>query len=243
MLSIFYSELVKLKRSLVFFVIPIAAFIPALLSTYNAKGWDMAFLNNGVFWALLMGPAISSLFTGYVFSSEYHDKTINNLLAYPYAAYKFFIGKMFAVFILIASSILISFIFTLILGLVIKIPNLNMEIVIKCFQVYFFLIIMELAFMPIAAFLTILSKNYILSTGVGVVTSLIGGVLSSFKHGNLFPSTAATYTLYGIAGKLGILDYNAQIPLPSIVSLAIYFAIPLIVGIVYFQKMDVHSGS
>lgn len=243
MLRILNSEIVKLKRSLVFFVIPIAAFIPALLCAYNAKDWNVAFMNNVVFWSILMGPAISSLFTGYVFSSEYHDKTINNLLAYPYAAYKFFVGKMFATFILIALSITISFLFTLILGLVMKIPNLNMNMLIKWLQVYLYLIIMEFAFVPIAAFLTILSKNYILSTGVGVVTSLIGGVLASFKLGHLFPSTAATFILYSIAGRLGILDYNFQISLPSIISLAIYFIIPLIMGVVYFQKMDVHSGS
>lgn len=241
MFSILYAEIIKLKRSLVFFVIPVAAFIPALLSVYNTKDWNVAFLNNAVFWALLMGPAISSLFTGYVFSSEYHDKTINNLLAYPYAAYKFFIGKMFAAFILIASSITISFLFVITLGLVMKIPNLDMGIVIKGFQVYLFLIIMESTFMPVAAVLTILSKNYILSTGVGVVISLVGGVLASFEHGNLFPSTAITYILYSIAGRIGISSYNPPLPLPSVVSLAIYFSIPLIVGIIYFQKMDVHS--
>lgn len=243
MFSILYSEIVKLKRSLVFFVVPIAAFIPAFLSTYNAKGWDNAFLNNAVFWAILMGPAISSLFTGYVFSGEYHDKTINNLLAYPHAAYKFFIGKMFAVFILIASSLTISFLFTLILGFVMKIPNFDMNIVIKSFEVFLSLVIMELTFMPVAAFLTILSKNYILSTGVGVVTSLIGGVLASFEHGSLFPSTATTFILYSIAGRLGLSDYNFPIPIPSVISLALYLAIPLVVSIVYFQKMDVHSGS
>ena len=89
MLSILYSEIVKLKRSLVFIVIPLAAIITAILSGFNAKDWHSALINNAVFWSILMGPAIASLFTGYVFANEYLDKTINNLLAYPYAAYKF----------------------------------------------------------------------------------------------------------------------------------------------------------
>lgn len=243
MISILYSEIVKLKRSLVFFVIPIAAFVTALLSVFNATEWNSTFINNAVLWALLMGPAISSLFTGYVFSAEYHDKTINNLLVYPYAAYKFFIAKMFAIFSLIATSLIISYVFTLALGFAVNIPDLNMDIIAKSSQIYFSLIIMESAFMPIAALLAILSKNYILSTGVGIVTALIGGVFTSFQQGSLFPSTAATYVLYGIASRLGMLDHHFQLPLSSIVSLILYFAIPLIIGIVYFHKMDVHSGS
>ncbi|KOP72400.1 hypothetical protein AMS59_15835 [Lysinibacillus sp. FJAT-14745] len=243
MLSILYSEIVKLKRSLVFIVIPLAAIITAILSGFNAKDWHNALINNAVFWSILMGPAIASLFTGYVFANEYLDKTINNLLAYPYAAYKFFIGKMLAIFILITTSITMSFIFTIIFGLLTNIPGLNIEMVIKYIQFYVILIIMEFAFVPIAAFLTILSKNYILSTGFGVATSLIGGVLASFKLGHLFPSTAATMTLYSIAGKLGFSEHSLQISVPSISSLVFYFVIPLIVSLAYFRKMDVHSGS
>lgn len=243
MLSILYSEMVKLKRSLVFIVIPLAAIITAILSSFNAKDWHIALINNAVFWSILMGPAISSLFTGYVFASEYLDKTINNLLAYPYAAYKFFIGKMFAVFSLIATSITVSFLFTLIFCLVTNVPGLHMDMVVKYILFYVILISMEFAFVPIAAFLTILSKNYILSTGFGVTTALIGGVLASFKLGHLFPSTAATLTLHSIAGKFGFSESSLQIPIPSVISLVIYFVVPLIVGVFYFQKMDVHSGS
>ena len=133
--------------------------------------------------------------------------------------------------------------FTIIFGLLTNIPGLNIEMVIKYIQFYVILIIMEFAFVPIAAFLTILSKNYILSTGFGVATSLIGGVLASFKLGHLFPSTAATMTLYSIAGKFGFSEHSLQISVPSISSIVFYFGIPLIVSLFYFHKMDVHSGS
>lgn len=243
MFRIFQAEMIKIKRSLLIWIIPIASFIIAFLCisypTATSNGWDSAFMNNLVFWSLLVGPALFSLFTGFIFSREYNEKTINSLFCYPFKPCKIFLCKIAATFVLMLFSFLISFLLIILMGKFINLPNLSWDMAIKYFKLYIILAVLELCFVPLYALLSTFTKNYILPTGIGIIIALIGGVLSNFEYGKFFPSTINTLILYNMSYN----DFNIDIPSCSIISIVLFFTIPFILSLIYYANMDIHSGS
>lgn len=243
MFRIFQTEMIKIKRSLLIWIIPIASFIIAFICisypTGSSKEWDSAFMNNLVFWSLLVGPALFALFTGFIFSREYSEKTINSLFCYPFKPYKIFLGKIGTTFTLIIFSLLVSFLLIILMGKFANFPNLSGAMFIKYFKLYITLAMLQLCFIPLYALLSTFTKNYILPIGIGIVIALIGGVLSNFKYGKFFPSTINTLILYSMSYN----DFNTYISTSSIVCIVLFFTIPFILGLLYYANMDIHSGS
>lgn len=243
MFRIFETEMIKIKRSLLIWIIPIASFIIAFICisypTATSDVWDSAFMNNLVFWSLLVGPALFSLFTGFIFSREYNEKTINSLFCYPFKPYKIFLCKIATTFILILFSLLNSFLLIILMGKFINLPNLSLVMVIKYFKLYIMLAVLQLCFIPLYALLSTFTKNYILPIGIGIIIALIGGILSNFQYGKFFPSTINTLILYSMSYN----DFKMDIPICSIISIVLFFTIPFILSLIYYSNMDIHSGS
>lgn len=107
MISLIYSEFLKLKRSSIIFYMAIgSSFMPLLLDAavlisndrqrtyesymYNSEGISFTFMHGILF----------SIIAAYVFSREFNYKTAGNLYSYSYTRNQIFSGKLIVVWII-----------------------------------------------------------------------------------------------------------------------------------------------
>ncbi len=107
MISLIYSEFLKLKRSsIIFFIAVGSSFMPLLLDAailmsndrhrtyesymYNSEGISFTFMHGILF----------SIIAAYIFSREFNYKTSGNLYSYSYTRNQIFSGKLIVVWII-----------------------------------------------------------------------------------------------------------------------------------------------
>ena len=91
------AEVRKFKRSAILWVIAAVILFPVAVSLIMAMGMEangrkasifLFLTNHFIFLHLLMGAPLFALIAGYVFSREHQERTINNLLTYPYSRWQ-----------------------------------------------------------------------------------------------------------------------------------------------------------
>jgi ABC-type transport system involved in multi-copper enzyme maturation permease subunit len=92
MLNVFKSEWMKLRHTKVFWMVLLCAIpsnlvaifmlLPNMMLMDSAADIQDVFYRQGMVFTTL-GPFMFALMTGYVFSREYQERTINQLFSYP----------------------------------------------------------------------------------------------------------------------------------------------------------------
>lgn len=248
MLKIIYSEFLKLKHNKVLWLIILGALLPAFLGlasqSYVYKqthilNWKGILDSNLLLMNLLMGPALISLFTGYLVSREYQNNTVNQLFTYPYSRFKFLAGKIIIMLPIIAIILILTYLFSIGFGLLLKHQPMTAKIFWHYAGIYLKMLPMHFAWVPIAVAVSIVGRNYIPAMALGVGAVVFNIIVVQSEYVIFFPYSAPII-LSGAINLNGKADLNYT---NGIVSLLLTFIIPLIFSMIYSTRSDVHSGS
>nr|WP_272508965.1 ABC transporter permease [Clostridium ganghwense] len=243
-----YTELLKLKRSKMLGLILIGAFLPPFMTTllikttmsksknHSTMEWDSYLQMPIAIMFLVMAVVLFALVTGYIFSREYSEKTINNMFTYPIERIKLLGAKLVIMFIIILITFLLTYILSIASGFLFKHDPLTSECALKYLKIYLKASVMNFALVPIVAFLSLISKNVIASIGLGLSVAFVNlFVINSPKYVVIFPWSVPT-----ALGVKEMYDGKEAISYANgIISLTTIFVVALIAMFVYAYRSDV----
>lgn len=202
MIFILKNELTKIKREKInYLIIFISIFMPLLnlllMITMRAKKEDMTtytmesyFNNNVTNISIVFGPMLIAFVGIYLFLKEYKDDTLKMMLLTPITKNRIFIGKLLFTLMFGMSVLIISFIFSIFLGLLGSFPGLNAELIwnsfIKNLRAGFLLI----TFIPFTFFITLLFRNILFALFVSLMCMISGMFVVGSKYTPYFPWSA-----------------------------------------------------
>ncbi|MCT4619336.1 MAG: ABC transporter permease [Marinisporobacter sp.] len=246
MLSLIYTEVLKLKRNKILWLLPIGGLLPSILnlmiiignSKHYAIHWEGAFKNNFMFMTLIMAVALFSLISGYVFSREYTENTVNSLYTYPVDPAKFVFAKLMVIFMMIYVTLIINYGSILGGGLLAIQEPLTGSLLMETVKKQVIVGIMFFALAPVGAFLGVIGKNVIPPIVLGISGVITNIVAINSKYIDVFPwSIPTAYIFREDAEDPRLVCIKAGIILISM------FVIFLMGLIKYLKKADVHAGS
>ncbi|HEX3043953.1 MAG TPA: ABC transporter permease [Bacillota bacterium] len=255
MFSIFYTEMIKLKKTRIFWLVLFAALPACMMSLFAllpritpegiSAGFDMQdmFYRQGMMLTIIGAP-LFALMTGYIVAREYQERTINQLFSYPIPRVRFLVTKLLVVFLLIMITVILSFVFVVGATLLFK-HQLNIATIWLGLKMNLLICILSFGTIPVAAALSMVGKNVIPTTVLAVFVTAITliGEAGHSRSCILFPWLTPYWPVrrlaQGIANNSGPNPYAG----PALVILAFTFIISLTFCIVYYIKADVHSGS
>ncbi|TGE38912.1 ABC transporter permease [Desulfosporosinus fructosivorans] len=195
--KIITTELQKLKNCKILWAIPTIFVIPnflvfliyAINPKYPIVVWQDYFLTPVMLINLLVGIGFFALLTGFIFSREYQEHMINNLFTYPISRSNFFVGKLIVMLIIIAVTLLASFVLSILSGFILKHEPLTTIVVFEYLKVYLLMIIMHFALVPIVAQLSISKRNIIPPIILGICAMVLNLIILNTPFNTIFPWT------------------------------------------------------
>lgn len=249
MLNVLYTELLKLKRTKILWLVVIGAVLPVLLNSYvdiSSLSWNEFFNNNLLFLNVMIGPLLLSLLAGYVVAREYHEKTVNQLFVYPHRRVTILVGKTIVIILLSAAIYLLGFLLILLSGSLLGDKSISAELFWKYFNVYVWMFVLQALLVPVMMTAGMVGKSYIPPVVLGIVGLLIstmalveiegsGGVVYS----SYFPFGSMIVHMMGMISQSKS-DLNVIHPLyPHVITFLLFF----LFNALYYTKSEVHSGS
>lgn len=138
MVNLFYTELLKLKRSNMFlisiigagvapFLVVVASYIHIKTKQPTPTIWfHQLFTEVNLYTTLVIGFPLYGVVVAYLFTREYAEDTLKNLLTIPVSRISFIISKFIILFLWIMMLTLVAWSLTLILGLLGNFPGLTL---------------------------------------------------------------------------------------------------------------------
>lgn len=240
MVKILKTEVMKLKRTKILWLIPLAALLPilVLLDLPDPVVWGDVFNTNLAFINLLIAPPLFGLLAGYLFTREYRNSTINTLFSYPYSRIRFLLVKMFLMIPLIAATLFLNFLLLLIAQLIVE-YQVDWSFFTTIAGMYLRLVPLLFAVVPIAISFGIVSKNSIAPMALGLGAGVCNIVIVNSKYSVLFPWSSPFMI---IADNLNLTEgMDLNFVLGKIILLLV-FIVPSIFNIFYYKNSNVHSG-
>ncbi|MBP1996977.1 ABC transporter permease [Paenibacillus eucommiae] len=245
MVDLLYTELLKLKRSRMFLLSIIGAAVApfmVVVSTYiHIKTKDPSlfvpfnelFFDANMYTVLLIGVPLYGVVTAYLFSREYMEDTLKNLLTIPVSRTSIMLSKMLLMFMWIMLLTLLAWGLTLLLGILGQFEGLSSSLVVESLQQFMvagaFLFILSTPIILI----TIVLKNYVPTIVLTIVITLINVMSSNSEYKGLIPWPAAFDIAYGML----LPDYPPEY---SYIVIGATSIIGFIAALVYFRKADIH---
>ncbi|NEW07884.1 ABC transporter permease subunit [Paenibacillus sp. SYP-B3998] len=252
MLNVIYTELYKLKRTNVLWLIIIGAAVPALLNLLvelEHLEWDEFFYNNLIFFTVLTGPALFTLMGGYVVAREYTERTVNQLFVYPYRRFTLMFGKLIVILIMMIATFSLNFILVILSGNFISDELLTGAIFREYAGVYLWMLALMALTIPMAMTAGIVGKSYIPPIVLGVVAILIAMmVFSGVEDTNSSRIILGSYVPFGsmvvhMADLMGKSNVAVGNYLHALYPHGIAFVLFFTFNVIYYSRSEVHSGS
>ena len=117
-----------------------------------------------------LGPAIVTI---WVFGREYSDRVIKDLLALPVSRFNIVFAKYIVIFFWSLLLLLLLYAIGLISGLLIHLDGWNKELFLHKTQVYFMSAFLTVLLFPVIAFLTCMSRGYLLPVGIAILILIV----------------------------------------------------------------------
>ena len=245
MVNLLYTELLKLKRSNMFlisiigagvapFLVVVASYIHIKTKQPTPTIWfHQLFTEVNLYTTLVIGFPLYGVVVAYLFTREYAEDTLKNLLTIPVSRISFIISKFIILFLWIMMLTLVAWSLTLILGRLGNFPGFNTALLLGSFLK--FLTCGGLLFLlssPIVL-LTLIMKSYVPPIILTVIITMTNLMLVNSKHKDLFPWTAT----------LDIANNELQPTYPPEYSYMIIAATTIfgfIATLFYFKRVDIH---
>jgi len=217
-------------------VAPVMVFIGLIKSRFDdpnmiIKFEDM-FAQTNLYVLLLFGAIVYAVIATYLFSREYTENTLKNILSIPVSKTKLIVGKFIMLYIWILILTAVAFITTFILSCIGGAVELSIEVIIKFLKQYF--IGASLLFLTLTpfVFIGIWLKNIVPTIILVATISMINVALSNEDLTALFPWSA----VYVIASEQVIPKYPIYLSYLAIVGVSV---IGFVASIIYFKNQDV----
>ncbi|MBY7142548.1 ABC transporter permease [Virgibacillus sp. NKC19-3] len=249
----FVSELRKLKRSSMLFLIPLASIVPVILSfvpaylNYRATGdmfdTNQLFQGNIIFLNLLIGIPLFALITGEIVVREYQLKTINYLFTSPGRRIQFLINKLMVIFVYIVLTFVFSMCLTLIVvGLAAQADigsSLSSDLILSYLQLYGLSIWMQFLLVPITMMVSIATKNIIAPIILAIFGVIIAGTGLGSQWATFFPWAVPSRIVFALTDYGNYGGVNVAF---SMTILVVVFLLALLLSMVLYEKADVDDG-
>ncbi|MED4455727.1 ABC transporter permease [Metabacillus fastidiosus] len=245
MVNLLFTELLKLKRSKMFlisilgamvapFMVVVASYIyiktknPVQLITFVEL-----FSEANLYTVLVIGVPLYGVITAYLFSREYLEDTLKNILTIPVSRISFIISKLMVLFMWIILLTFVAWGLILLLGVLGQFEGLSLLLIAKSFGNFMTGGILLFILSTPIVLVAVVMKNYVPTIIVTIVITLINVMSGSSEHRGLFPWAAAG----DIANETLPSTYPDEISYIAIFTTSI---IGFIATIVYFKKVDIH---
>ncbi len=247
MYSTIYTELLKFKRSKMLLLLPISAAFASILSIYahlsmvSVINWDELFQFSEFGYNFLVAPMLFAMFTGFLFAREYQENTINTIFCKPINRVNFLLSKIIVMIFIISVTFFCTLAFSILIGLQFKHEMLTGHLILKHVYIFFLMVLMHSALIPIAALVSMIGKNIIPAIVLGIIAVTGNFAIGNFKGAMVYPWTIPSIITAKVGGAKwleGQIDYKV-----GIVSLVITFVLPLILSAFYFGRTDVYPKS
>lgn len=243
MVDLLYCEFLKLKRSKIFFISIVAAFVPPLMvfvgwmkSNINGRNmfvtYEVLFSNTNLYTMLLFGIIVYCVITADLFSREYTENTLKNILTIPVSKTKFILGKFIMLYFWIIGLTLITWITTLILGIIGSAGGFSRVAITS--SLIEFIVGASLLFLSLTpfVFVTLWFKNIVPTMIFAAAVTMINIALANDDLAALFPWSASQI----IASGTNISQYSSTLSYISVLSTSI---IGFMASMIYFKKQDI----
>ncbi|MHC1685134.1 MAG: ABC transporter permease [Clostridiaceae bacterium] len=167
MYNAIYCEFLKLKKSNFFIVLALmVSFFPGVLCAgWLAQGqyvtWNHYILQAESMAFILINAAMYAVIASYIFSREFSCNTAQTLYSYPVSRIKIFIAKFLVIIIIIFFMMVIQLLLTILGGMILPHEEVTKEIILAHLKVNSYALIFQFDILPIAIFISLLSRNII----------------------------------------------------------------------------------
>jgi ABC-type transport system involved in multi-copper enzyme maturation permease subunit len=255
MFNIIYTEMIKLKRSKLMLLFILGVLIVALMQlgsiTYQERlyhhkvAWDWLIFVNFEYTSLLAAPILFPLFMGSIVAREFNERTINQMLVYPFIRAKFLVGKYVVMIPIILAILALIFICALISGFLMDHDPLTEDMLWRYIQGFLWLSLMSYSFVPLAALVSMVWRSIIPTVVLGVLAIIIAELLVGTPYSSIFPWSAPITMLIPLVNADVLPNafraFNNINYTQGAISLSLTFFIPLIFNFFYYTKMDVNN--
>ncbi|RII34103.1 ABC transporter permease [Clostridium chromiireducens] len=198
MMKYVLAEIFKYRKAKIRFC-TIVLFIPIVISFiiygFNEKYnyliiWEdyfnviLNFLND------IVAPIVYGIISAYIFGHEYETKTMNVMFTYPINRMKLLISKLGCIFYIIASTLILAFFTSLILGLLIKHESLTIDFLIYYFVSFLKMIIFHFMLVCITCAVAIYTKSVLPSIIFVISATFINLVVVNTHLSAFYPWSA-----------------------------------------------------
>lgn len=244
MVDLIYTELLKLKRSRMFLLSLLGAAVApvmVVLASYIQMRRDpelevlfeKLFYDTSLYTFLLIGVPLYAVVTAYLFSREYAEDTLKNLLTLPVTRSGLLLSKTILLFGWVLLLTALSWGLTLLLGLATGFDGLSGALLAESAGQYAVGALLQALLVTPMIFITILSKNYVPAIIASIAVTLVNAMGFNSEDRGLIPWVAA----FDIA-------YDSLFPTyPAAVSYAL-IAVTSVTGfaaaLLYFRRADIH---
>lgn len=245
LVNLLYTELLKLKRSKMFFISilgsVVAPFMVVVASYVHMRTEDPAqlitfseiFSDTNLYTVLIIGVPLYGVITAYLFSREYMEDTLKNLLTIPVSRINFIMSKLIILLMWIMLLTLVAWGLTLLLGILGQFQGLSTPLIVEYLGRFITGGVLVFILSTPIVLVAVVMKNYVPTIILTIVITLINVMSGNSEHRALFPWAAAG----DIANGTLLPTYPAEISYTTIFATSI---IGFIATIVYFKKVDIH---
>ncbi len=190
------------------------------------------FVDTNLYVVLLIGVLLYGVITSYLFNREYVENTLKNVLTIPVSKISIIISKLALLLIWIITLTVVSWVLTLILGLIGSFVGLNTIILIKSFKEYIIGGSLLFLLSTPTIFVTLVFKDYVPAIVFTIAVTMVNVLISNSKYSALYPWSAVL-----------VVATNGFRPEYSSIYSYIFIAATSIIGfattIIYFKNVDV----
>ncbi|WP_124067775.1 ABC transporter permease [Clostridium sp. E02] len=197
MIHIIITEFQKMKRYSILWVGIVAVLFSALLALFQQNSGNEIMLyesyTNSVIWNnfSMSFPFMIVLIGGYIINREYVDHTWKNLLTIPIPFRKLLAGKVITVGLITVLYGFLSFLCTLVLGMLFCNGHISLALVMKSlFQLIGLGVCCYLAVLPIIIFFSRKQNGFLAGTGLAFVYGFCGIFIAGRTLTDYYPITA-----------------------------------------------------
>lgn len=263
MFNAIYCEFLKLKKSKFYlYLLIITCFFPIasssnLLGTSTSIHWTSYIFQTWQWTPGLLTIPVSTLIVSYIFTKEFHFKTMSTLFCYPLNKSKIFFSKLIAAVILIAFVMLFQFLLVILIGLSLKHDELTSQIFFIYLKINLYELFCIYAILPIGLLISLVCKNSILPLIYSFILSLANMYISiyilklktdymgSFLYNNqdyfatYHPMLVFQNCVKPIKTLMNISLSSVPLHASSIIIDSLVFAIGIILCLSYYSKCEI----
>lgn len=242
MISIIYSEILKLKKSNTLFLILVGAlvmpiFFDIALLIQGARNFHFSYYayrseGNNV---MILSTMIFALLAGKVFSREYSDQTCATLFCYPYKRTQIFIGKLLVIYIMMIISYFIQGIYTYGSYFVFSDLGISIDEIIGNLKFTVVVLLFQMALIPIPVLFVNLKRSFVPASAYGIFASIcIFTLTDSDKIINKFNPLLSTRFFVENYYRDGNFDFYS-----SVIGSSITFILFIILAIYQYKNAEI----